>query len=139
MNYKINNLEELLLEKARVQAQLKIVQAELGASVVRTRQELKTLVDEKFSLSKQLGQLFQGGAQPGTGSSAVRAIGQVAGGGSWWGGLVSALLPMVVDFVRRQVQRRKERKAATPALEGTAPKPKSRKLFRRKNPPADGE
>lgn len=137
MNHKINNLEELLQEKARLQAQIKIVQAEMNASALRTRMEFRTLVEEKFSLTKQLGQLFQGGAKPGAGSTALQAIGQVAGRGTWWGGIAATLLPMVVDFVRRQITRRQERKAARPALEApadAAEKPASggRKLFRRK-------
>lgn len=145
MNRKINNLEELLQEKARVQAQLKIVQEELKTSAQRTRQEFRVLVEEKFSLSKQLGQLFQSTAKPGMGTTALQAVGQVAGRGTWWGGIAATLLPMVVDFIRRQVTRRKERKAAKPALESgpaaSAPaKPKSpgRRLFKRKKKADEG-
>ncbi len=148
MNRKINNLEELLQEKARVQAQLKIVQSELNASAQRTRQEFRLLVEEKFSLSKQLGQLFQSTAKPGVGTTALQAVGQVASRGTWWGGIAATLLPMVVDFIRRQVARRKERKAAKPAkpaLESgpaaAAPaKPKSpgRRLFKRKKKADEG-
>ena len=149
MNRKINNLEELLQEKARVRAQMKIVQAELNLSAQRTRQELKLLVEEKFSLSKQLGQLFQGSsAKPGVGTAALQAVGQVAARGTWWGGIAATLLPMVVDFIRRQVERRKERKAAKPAkpaLEsGTnaaapeKPKSRGRRLFKRKKKADEG-
>lgn len=149
MNRKINNLEELLQEKARVQAQMKIVQEELKASAQRTRQEFRLLVEEKFSLSKQLGQMFQGSAKPGMGTAALQAVGQVAGRGTWWGGIAATLLPMVVDFIRRQVARRKERKAAKPAkpaLEsGTnaaapeKPKSRGRRLFKRKKKADEGD
>lgn len=145
MNRKINNLEELLQEKARVQAQLKIVQDEMKTSAQRTRQEFRLLVEEKFSLSKQLGQLFQGSAKPGVGTTALQAVGQVAGRGTWWGGIAATLLPMVVDFIRRQVARRKERKAAKPALESgpaaSAPaktKSPGRRLFKRKKKTDEG-
>lgn len=150
MNRKINNLEELLQEKARIQAQIKIVQTELNASAQRTRVELKALVEDKFSLTKQLGQLFQSDSlKQGAATSALQAAGRIAGGSSWWGGIAASLLPMVIDFVRRQIERRRERKAAAPAIESTAsdtpatsegapPKPRSRNPFRRKKRNADG-
>lgn len=130
---KINNLEELILEKARIKAQLTIVQGELNASAVRTREEFKTLIEEKFSLSRQLGQLFQGSAKPAVGSTAVRTISQAVGGGTWWGGLLATFVPMLVDLVRHQLERRKERrKDRKAATDETAPKPKSRRIFKRK-------
>ncbi|MCC6460206.1 MAG: hypothetical protein IT260_07030 [Saprospiraceae bacterium] len=134
---KINNLDELLEEKKRLKAQLKIVQTELESSTRRTRQEFKTLVDDKLSLSKQLGQLFQGNGSALSDSPALAAIGRAAGGTTWWGGLVVSLLPMVVNFVRRQVERRKERKLAEAAAPPALPKPEGRKLFRRKKPASD--
>lgn len=139
MDRKINNLEELLQEKARLQAQMKIVQAEMNASAQRTRQELKILVDEKFSLGKQLGQLFQGNGKEPTGNSALRAIGQIAGGSNWWGGIAATMLPVVVNFVRQQFDKWKQKRAAK-ALEAPAEKPKGRKLFKRKrkSPPEAG-
>lgn len=134
---KINNLEELVQEKARLRAQLTIVQAELNASAMRTRQEFKTLLEEKLSLSKQLGQLFQGNARPAAaaGTAAVRTISQAVGGGTWWGGLLATFAPMLVDLVRRQLERRKERRknAKTETDENAPkPKPKSRRIFKRK-------
>lgn len=140
MNRKINNLEELLQEKARLQAQIRIVQDELNASAQRTRQELKLLVDEKFSLGKQLAQLFQGGAKQLTEGTALRAIGQAAGGASWWSGIAVTMLPVVVDFVRQQIGKWKQKRAAK-ALEAPAEpakKSKGRKLFKRKTPPEAG-
>lgn len=136
MNRKINNLEELIQEKARVRAQLDIVQAELAASAKRTRLEFKSLVEDKLSLSKQLGQLFHNaGTSTTAGSTAMRAIGQVAGNSGWWGGIAATLLPLVVDFVRKQVDRWRQRRLAQPA--GDPAKPKSRKLFKRKTPKTD--
>lgn len=139
MNRKINNLEELLQEKARLQAQLRIVQEELNASAQRTRREFKILVDERFSLGKQLGHLFQGGAQPLTENTALRTIGQVAGGGAWWSGIAATLLPVVIDFVRQQIGKWKQKRAAK-ALEAPAAPSKGRKLFSRKpkTPPDAG-
>ncbi len=140
MNRKINSLEELLQEKARLQAQLKIVQAEMSASTQRTRQEFKILVDEKFSLSKQLGQLFQGNdTKHPAGTSALRAIGQIAGGSHWWGGIAATMLPVVVNFVRKQFDNWKQKRAAK-ALEAPTEKPPGRKLFKRKrkSPPEAG-
>ena len=134
MNRKINNLEELQQEKARLQLQIQITQAELNASLGRTREELKILVEDKFSLSKQVGQLFQGGASQVAQAGAVGAISRLAGQGTWWGGIVSSLLPIVVDMVRRQFERRKKRRAEKPETDETAvEKPKSRRLFRRKS------
>lgn len=146
MNRKINNLEELLQEKARLQVQIKIVETEMNASFQRTRQELTTLIEEKFSLSKQIGQLFQGGEKQGVGTTALQAVGRVAAGGTWWGGIAASLLPLVIDFVRRQIERRKEKKAAKPAVvknaappiivldnpDAATPKPARRGLFKRK-------
>ena len=41
----INNLEELLAEKARLRKQLEIVQGEMDESAKRTRQELRLFSD----------------------------------------------------------------------------------------------
>ena len=139
MNHKINNLEELLREKSRLQTQINIVQNELNASLSRTRLEFKTLLDGKFSLSKQLSQLFQGNAKPTAGNTALRTLGNMAGGSSWWGGLAATLLPMLVDFIRRQIERRKQRRAAKPAGQTVSAKSKVRKLFRRKKAGPDVE
>ena len=150
MSRKINNLEELLQEKARLKAQLDIVQAEMNAGVQRTRQEFMILVEEKFSLSKQIGQLFKGDDNQGIGTTALQAVGRVASRGTWWGGIASTLLPVALNFVRRQFTRQKERKAAKLALREstqsapdipaeTTPKPAKRGLFRRKKKDAENE
>ncbi len=134
---KINNLEELLQEKARLKAQLKIVQGELNASALRTRQEFKTLVEERLSLSKQIGQLFQGaGTRQVAENTALSTIGRMAGAGTWWGGLLATLAPMLLDLVRRQLEKRKARRAANQAAAETgapAAQPKSRRIFKRKS------
>lgn len=140
MNRKINNLEDLLQEKARLHAQIKIVQSELNASAQRTRREFKTLVDEKFSLSKQIGALFQGGAGEGVESTALRTVGRVIGGSNWWSGLLTTLLPMAVNFIRTRLENWKKKRAeAPPKKPKTASK--SRKLFKRKTktPDTDAE
>lgn len=140
---KINNLEELLQEKARLKAQIRIVQDELNASAGRTRQEFKALVEDKLSLSKQIAQLFQGNsARQAAENSAVSTISRVAGAGTWWGGLLATLAPMLLDLLRRQLEKRKVRReakrvAADPA--DPAPKPKGRRIFKRKSTKPDAE
>lgn len=135
---KINNLEELLAEKARLLAQIEIVQEELNASANRTRDEVRMLLEDKLSLPKQIGQLFQGGAQQVAGSTAVSALSRAAGMSSWWSGVLSMLAPVLMNFARRKFQERKERKLAekaeippeTPAAEPS--KHQKRGLFKRK-------
>lgn len=133
MNQKIKNLEDLLREKDRLRTQLRIVQTELASSAKRTRSEFKTLVEDKFSISKQLGNLLQGSGGQIAEGAASKVIGRIIGGSSWWGGLVATLLPMVADFIRRQLEQRKARKAAEASAEdGSAPKTKNRNIFKRK-------
>jgi hypothetical protein len=146
---KINNLEDLLEEKARVQAQIQIVEKELRISADRTRTELSTFVDNKFSIPKQLGQLFQGSdKQPSAGASAIGAISKVAGLGPWWSGILATLAPMLVNYTQDQLRKRKERKkmqALTAAettpenTEDVSPPNKKRGFFKRKSsePTAD--
>ncbi|MBK8965138.1 MAG: hypothetical protein R3D58_20470 [Saprospiraceae bacterium] len=140
---KIKNLDELLAEKARLQAQIDLVQGELNLSSRRTREAFKEILEDKLNIPKQLGQLFQGGSQESVQGSVINAIGKVAGLGSWWSGLLSAFVPMVIDFVTGQIKRRKERRAENPDPETDAPpqkaKPKRRNPFKRKKatPPAE--
>jgi hypothetical protein len=148
-NTKIHSLEDLLEEKARVQAQIQIVQEELRISADRTRTELSAFVDNKFSIPKQLGQLFQGNdKQPSAGASAIGAISKVAGLGPWWSGILATLAPMLVNFTQDQLRKRKERKkiqaltASETTPEGTedvSPPVKKRGFFKRKSsePTAD--
>ena len=140
MNRKINNLEELLEEKKRLHTQIQIVQDELVASAQRTREEFRTLVDEKFSLARQLGSLFNGNGKQAGEPSALQTIGQAVGRSTWWGNLAVTLIPLVMNFVREQVGRwkhkreeKREAKASMPAQ----PKSKGRKLFKRKTPKPD--
>ncbi len=136
----INNLEELLAEKARLRKQLEIVQGEMDESAKRTREELRLFLEDKFSLAKQIGQFFQGGTAQAVGGKAVGALGQAAGMSAWWSGILATLTPVLVNFVRRQLQRRQERKlkaAEMPAQE-PSPKAKRRKLFKRKPKNPDG-
>jgi len=145
-NLNINNLEELLAEKARLRAQIEIVQAELNASASRTRDELSDFVENKFSISKQLGKLFQGGGVgQSAGSSAIGAVGRAAGLNPLWSGLLATLSPVLVRYAQNQLRKRKERKAAKaeaaaeaaleapemPGAEAAEPV-KKRGLFRRK-------
>ncbi len=146
---KINNLEDLLEEKARVQAQIQIVEKELRISADRTRTELSTFVDNKFSIPKQLSQLFQGNdKQPSAGASAIGAISKVAGISPWWSGVLATAAPMLVNFTQNQWRKRRERKkiqalaAAETPHEGTeeaTPPNKKRGFFKRKSsePTAD--
>jgi len=145
-NHSINNLEELLAEKARLRAQLEIVQEEMRVSAGRTRDELSAFIENKFSIPKQLGKLFQGGgAQDAAGSSAIGAVGRVVGLNPLWSGVLATLGPVLVRYAQNQLRKRKERKAAKieAAAEGgleapeepaaEAPEPvKKRGLFRRK-------
>lgn len=145
-NHSINNLEELLAEKARLRAQLEIVQEEMRVSAGRTRDELSAFIENKFSIPKQLGKLFQGGgAQDAAGSSAIGAVGRVVGLNPLWSGVLATLGPVLVRYAQNQLRKRKERKAAKieAAAEGAleapeepaaeAPEPvKKRGLFRRK-------
>lgn len=138
---KIKNLDELLAEKARLQAQIDLVQHELNLSSRRTREAFKEILEDKLDISKQLGKLFQGGSQDSVPGTVINAIGKVAGLGSWWSGLLSAFVPMVIDFVRGQVKRRKARQADAPPSETEKPKAKSKRRnpFKRKKttPPAE--
>jgi len=112
-NLNINNLEELLAEKARLRAQIEIVQAELSVSAGRTREELSDFIENKFSISKQLGKLFQGGgAGQSVGSSAIGAVGRVVGLNPLWSGLLASLSPVLVRYAQNQLRKRQERKAA---------------------------
>ncbi len=139
----IKNLDDLLAEKARLQAQIDLVQGEMTLSSRRTREVFQKVLEDKLNIPKQLGQLFQGSPQESVQSSVIGAIGKVAGLGSWWSGLLSAFVPMVIDFVAGQIKRRKERRAETPAPESEAApskaKPKRRNPFKRKKttPPAE--
>lgn len=135
---KIDNLDELLAEKAKVQAQIRIVEKELVASSRRTREELETFVENKFALSKQIGQLFKGGTEQAIGGSAIGALGRAVGMGSWWTGLLSFLGPVVLNFVQEQIQRHKARKNDA-AAKPKAPKTKKRNIFKRKPKPTPPE
>lgn len=138
MRNKIKNLDELLAAKARLSAQIDIVQAEMNSSAKRTRERFEEFLDDKLSIPKQLGRLFQGGSQNAVQGTAINAIGRMAGVSSWWSGLLSTIAPMVFNFVRDQIQRRKQRRAEAPTDEEPAaskskPKSKRRKLFKRKS------
>ena len=139
MRSKINSLDELLVEKAKVQAQIQIAEREFNVSARRTREALETFMDNKFALPKQLSQLFQGGAQQVAGGSAVAAISRMVGMGSWWSGILSFLAPVVVTFVADRIQRRKERREAAPTEPATKAESKMRNIFKRKSaePKAD--
>lgn len=146
-NHSINNLEELLAEKARLRAQLEIVQEEMRVSAGRTRDELSAFIENKFSIPKQLGKLFQGGgSQEAAGSSAIGAVGRVVGLNPLWSGVLATLGPVLVRYAQNQLRKRKERKAAkieaaaegaleAPDEEATSGPPmevKKRGLFRKK-------
>ncbi|TNE52005.1 MAG: hypothetical protein EP344_16020 [Bacteroidetes bacterium] len=142
---KIDSLDDLLAEKERLRKQIEIVQGEMNASAGRTRLVFNQFLENKLSLPRQLGQLFQGGAKQAVESGAVSAIGKAAGLSTWWSGLLSAFAPVLMNFVRRQLQRRKEKQLAAavetqPAEDAMetvveappATQPKRRGLFKRK-------
>lgn len=110
MRSKINNLEELLAEKAKVQAQIDIVERELIFSARRTREGLEVFVDNKFALTKQISQLFQGSGDQTLGRSALGTVGRAVGMGPLWTGILSFLGPVVVNFVQERFANWKERK-----------------------------
>ncbi|MBL7776437.1 MAG: hypothetical protein JNK89_10580 [Saprospiraceae bacterium] len=141
MKNKIDNLDALLAEKARVRAQLRIVENELSASARKTREGLKVFVEDKLSLSNQLGQLFQGGARQALGSSAISAAGRAVGMSSWWTGVLTMLGPVLVNYIQKQFKNRKARRQDAAPANGDKPKAapakaKKRGLFKRKSKPA---
>lgn len=138
---KINSLDDLLEEKARVHAQLEIVKKELHSSAEHTRARLGAFLDDKLSIPRQIGQLFRGGGGPeAAGASAIGAIGRVAGLSPWWSGILATVAPVAVNLAKNQLRKRRERKRAkaaeTPgeAAETDSPAPvQKRGLFRRKS------
>jgi hypothetical protein len=129
---KIDNLDELLAEKKRLQAQIQIVEQELQRSTQQTREIFKEILDTKLSIPNQLVQLFQGEGKGVLKGSAIGALGRVAGLGSWWSGVLSAVLPMLFNFVRDQIQRRKEDHSEPEPQQEPKPKTKRRNPFKRK-------
>lgn len=131
----INNLEELQAEKQRLRAQMKIVQEELSKSTRRTREDFTEFLENKLSLPRQIGQLFQGGARQAAETHAVGALSRVAGLSNWWSGIISVLGPMAINFFREQMRRRKEKQQASGNGETPAPKPKAKRRnpFKRKS------
>ncbi|MFN0014103.1 MAG: hypothetical protein ACKVU2_06100 [Saprospiraceae bacterium] len=104
----IDNLEDLLAEKARLSAQIHIVEKELAASAGRTRSQLGDFFENKFSISKQIGKFFQGDEPANAvGTSAMSALGRAIGLGPVWSGILSALGPMLVRYFRTQLRKRK--------------------------------
>jgi len=135
-NRSINNLEELLAEKARLRAQIEIVQEEMRISAGRTRDELSTFIEDKFSISGQLGKLFGGGGtQAAAGSSAIGALGRAAGLNPWWSGVLATFGPVLLRYAQNLLRKRRaaetEKASDEPDAEA-AESAKKRGLFRRK-------
>jgi hypothetical protein len=139
MRSKINNLEELLAEKEKVKAQIRLVEGELTSSARHTRTLLKEFMERKFSFTNQISQLFEGGAKQVAEGSAIGLVGRAVGMGSLWTGVLSFLAPVLMNFVRGQFQRLKEKKNAPPdaAASKTPAKPKKRNIFKRKKASAE--
>ncbi|MEQ1746190.1 MAG: hypothetical protein ABMA02_12245 [Saprospiraceae bacterium] len=112
----IDNLEDLLAEKARLSAQIHIVEKELAASAGRTRSQLSDFFENKFSISKQLGKFFQGDEPANAvGGSVLSTLGRAIGLGPVWSGILSAIGPILVGYFRTQLRKRKaENVAETP-------------------------
>lgn len=142
---KIHNLQDLLDEKARIHAQLQIVQEELGASAGRTREAFGDFMESKLSIPRQIGQALQGGASQGAGASAIGALGRVAGLGPLWSTIVATIAPFAMNFAKNQWRKRQERKQTqgTEELESENPVETPRRgIFRRKSketPPQDDQ
>jgi len=139
---KINSLDELLAEKARLKAQIQLAHDELTISTRRTRAVFKNFLEDKLNIPEQLFRLFQGGGNGSRQGSVIGAIGQVAGLSAWWSGLLATIVPIVFNFVRGKISQRKERKqeAETEAQKTEKPKTKTKRrnpFKRKKATPAD--
>ncbi len=110
MTRPIHNLQDLAAEKALLRARMRVVEDELLASALRTREAVEAYVEEKMEIPNQIGQFLRQDAEQSLGTGLLRTLMQALGVNRRWSNILLLLAPVAANYARKKWSQLRQRK-----------------------------